>query len=103
MGGIRPFMVRQACPELAEGTDSVALTVVRDGENLEVSVTLGTWPEQPKVNINQRFFHREFPGGRELPDGPILPDFPREFRIPRYYHDFEIPGFSLPDLTPARP
>ncbi|MDA1219591.1 MAG: trypsin-like peptidase domain-containing protein [Chloroflexi bacterium] len=88
--------------------ESVTLTVIRDSENLEVMVTLGTWPEQPEVNITRRFFHRELPH-QELPDGqvhpevPIMPDFPREFRIPRYYHDFEIPGFSLPDLIPAVP
>lgn len=83
--------------------DSVALTVIREGENLEIAVTLGTWPEQPEVNITQQFFHRGLPDARELPDSPILPDFPREFRIPRYHHEFDIPGHSLPDLIPAVP
>jgi S1-C subfamily serine protease len=78
--------------------DSVALGVVRDGQDIEVPVTLGTWPEQPEVNSNRRFFHRV------LPDAPIQPEFPRDFQIPRYHYDFEIPGFSLPDFfTPAVP
>jgi hypothetical protein len=107
--------------------DSVALTVVRDGESIEVWVTLDTWPEQPAVNSTRRFYHRilpESPGlpdwrilpdgqsrpdWRILPDRPglpdarILPDFPRDFQIPRFHYKFEIPRFSLPDLTPAVP
>ncbi|HEU0022752.1 MAG TPA: trypsin-like peptidase domain-containing protein, partial [Dehalococcoidia bacterium] len=83
--------------------DSVALTVVRNGENIKVPVTLGTWPEQPAVNSTRRFYHWEFPNGRGLPDVPILPEFPRDFRVPRFHYEFEIPGFSLPDFTPAVP
>jgi S1-C subfamily serine protease len=95
--------------------DSVALTVVRAGETIEVSVTLGTWPEQPAASSSRRFYHRIIPegqglpnfrilpDGQGLPDARILPDFPRDLQIPRFHYEFEIPRFSLPDLTPAVP
>ena len=69
----------------------VSLTVIRDGSETEVLVTLGEWPEEQEIRINQRSFPREFP------------NIPRGFRIPRDQFQFEIPGFRFPDLIPEVP
>ena len=64
--------------------DSVELTVFRNGENLVLTMTLGSWPDHPEVNIAQPFFHQESPDLPILSDLP--PDLPGEFRSPQYHH-----------------
>ena len=59
--------------------DSIALTVVRDGEEIEVLVTLGDWPEDQVVSRRSR----------------ILPE--PDTGIPF------IPGLPFPDLFPENP
>jgi hypothetical protein len=85
--------------------DEITLTIVRDGNEMEIPVTLGEWPEEPAARITRDFFRR--PNRPDRPDFRIFPefppDFPREFRIPPYHFEFSIPGFSLPELLPDVP
>jgi S1-C subfamily serine protease len=85
--------------------DEITLTIVRDGNEMEIPVTLGEWPEEPAARIIRDFFRR--PNRPDRPDFRIFPefppDFPREFRIPPYHFEFSIPGFSLPELLPDVP
>lgn len=85
--------------------DEIALTVVRNGNEMEVPVTLGEWPEEQEMRITREFFRRphrpDRPDFRIFPELP--PDFSREFRIPPYHFEFSIPGFSLPELFPDVP
>jgi S1-C subfamily serine protease len=72
--------------------EEISLTVIRNGRETEVAVTLGEWPEQPEIKMDQRSFPREFP------------DIPREFRIPPDFHyEFSIPEFHFPELLPEIP
>ena len=59
--------------------DGIALTVVRDGEEIEVLVTLGDWPEDQVVSRRSRILPEPHPG------------------IPF------IPGLPFPDLFPENP
>ena len=59
--------------------DGVALTVIRDGEEIEVLVTLGEWPEDAVVSRRPRILPEPDPG------------------IPF------IPGLPFPDLFPEHP
>jgi serine protease Do len=85
--------------------DEIVLTVVRNGNEVEVPVTLGEWPEEPAARSDRDFFPR--PDHPNRPDFRIFPElpreFPREFRIPPYHFEFSIPGFSLPELLPDVP
>jgi S1-C subfamily serine protease len=85
--------------------NEITLTVVRNGNEMEIPVTLGEWPEEQIARANREFFRRPHrpdpPGFRIFPELP--PEFPREFRIPNYRFEFSIPGFSLPELLPDVP
>jgi C-terminal processing protease CtpA/Prc len=86
--------------------NEITLTIVRDGNETEVPVTLGEWPEESQAQRATRDFFRR-PNQPDQPGFHIWPEFspesPREFSIPPYHFEFSIPGFSLPELFPDVP
>jgi len=65
--------------------DGIALKVIRGGEEIEVLVTLGEWPEQV---ASRRSRNLPKPDERGLPGHPAIPF---------------IPGLPFPDLFPENP
>ena len=68
-----------------EGSE-VTLSIVRDGEDVEVVVTLGQWPTEYGRQPRSRYF--------QIPDDQTLPPQPR---MPL------VPGIPFPDLFPESP
>ena len=65
--------------------DGIALKVIRDGEEIEVLVTLGEWPEDRVVSRRSRILPQPDPDEQGLPGIPF------------------IPGLPFPDLFPENP
>ena len=68
--------------------DEITLTVIRDGEEVEIQVTLGEWPEDQVVSQRSRRLPQPDSNGDRLPGNPPIPF---------------IPGFPFPDLFPDNP
>ena len=68
--------------------DEVTLTVVRDGEELEVQVKLGEWPEDQVEIRRSRIFPQPDDNGSGIPGHPSIPF---------------IPGIPFPELFPEFP
>lgn len=62
------------------------VTIIRDGEEIEVAVTLGEWPAEFDRQPRSRFF--QIPDDRTLPPQPRMP---------------LVPGIPFPDLFPESP
>ncbi len=68
--------------------DEISLTVARDGERIQVAVTLGEWPADRDLRTRSRIFPQPQPDEWTLPKEPLVPN---------------IPGFHFPDLSPEKP
>jgi S1-C subfamily serine protease len=67
--------------------EQISLTVLRNGERIQVPLTLGEWPEM---------------AARSGP-APELPAQPDEWQLPEKPETPLIPGLPLPDLFPDHP
>ncbi|HIM79102.1 MAG TPA: PDZ domain-containing protein [Dehalococcoidia bacterium] len=67
--------------------DEVTLSLVRDGENLEVALNLGEWPADRELQPRSRNFPQPRPEEFTQPKNPLVPS---------------TPGFEFPDLFPKK-
>ncbi|MCH8282144.1 MAG: trypsin-like peptidase domain-containing protein, partial [Chloroflexi bacterium] len=67
--------------------DEVTLIVVRDGEEIRITLALGEWPEDRELGSRPRNFQQPGPEDRNLPRQPLTPS---------------TPGFAFPDLFPEK-
>ena len=67
--------------------DEITLIVVRDGEEIRITLALGEWPEDRELGSRPRNFPLPGPEDRNLPRQPLTPS---------------TPGFSFPDLFPEK-
>jgi len=67
--------------------DQISLTVLRNGEQIQVPLTLGEWPELPARSGT-------------VPELPAQPD---EWQLPDRPETPLVPGLPLPDLFPDHP
>ena len=68
--------------------DEITLTVSRDGERIQVAVTLSEWPADRDPRTRSRIFPQPRPDEYTSPKEPLIPN---------------IPGFPFPDLYPEKP
>ena len=67
--------------------DEITLSVVREGEKIEVTLNLGEWPADQEPPARSRRFPQPRPDEYTLPKEPLVP---------------QNPGFPFPDLLPEK-